>query len=851
MDMLLDDSGEPLDDVVMIDAQDVDILPQSTAVIASIRSWLNPTQYTDDGSEYQKHRSSHLQGTGQWAIDSPIFQEWRESHDQGILWIRGIPGAGKSVHAANLIQHISQDGCPVLYFFFRHTIESNHRPEAALRDWLAQALPFSPPLQLELKERITEPVEKLTIPDLSQLVRLALARISQTYCIVDALDEMDQTALEPFLQMLDDLGHWRPAEIKFIITSRPVAIVERIVRNIQLLDVRLDKELVEPDIIVYLWHRLVQSWLLPESHSAVVAYILAKADGLFLYAKLAMDAISHLEDGIEVQQALHNLPTDLIDMYSNLLREHLQRTGIAPELHHLVLQCVTHAVRPLRLLEISDCITVTQPQHGRDPGMLKALVRSACGPLLEILPDETVRVVHHSLTEYLLGIIRPLNDITAPLALLESGQTHERIAMLCLMYLHLGGLEQAKVKTSVFQGEVTEKEIYTPFTNYALTNWHAHIKKAAAFGYDLKSVNGYLHQLLVEGYQDNTKKLLLFANVQSRGGRSSGRSPKPQAGALRLAIALGLHSFVESLLDRYGTDITNYDPDIDYSPLIFAVTTGNWDIVQSLISHGADVNEYDTHGATPLHTAVGWRFGRKSNAIMAEKLLKAGADPEKDIGKDQHVTDCSFGGRQKDPPCKYAFQGADKDTAAVFMPYVNGAQGASRALNWAVGDLSARDPGVIDEILRHPDLDINARHSVVGNFGMTPLFLACRVRDSSLIHKLLTAGADPNVPHISTGQNMPQISTGKNGPFGSIGHNGLFGSMTSAKADSSGHNVLHALANRGGNYLYGTLAEVSEEETRECFKLVIAAGADCMCFLVPYPFAFVSLYPSDSTLNWR
>jgi ankyrin repeat protein len=539
-----------------------------------------------------------------------------------------------------------------------------------------------------------------------------------------------------------------------------------------------------------------------------------------------MDAISHLEDGIEVQHTLHSLPTDLTDMYSNLLREHLQRTGIAPELHVLVLQCVTHAVRPLRLLEISDCITVTQPQHGKDSGKLKKLVRSACGPLLEILPDETVRVVHHSLTEYLLGTIRPVNDTLAPFVALESGQTHERIAMLCLKYLHLGALAQLKVKTSGFQGEAIETAINTPFTNYALTNWHTHIKNAAAFGHDLNSVNDYLHQLLVEGHKDNTKKLSLSANLQSNGGRSSGRSPKTQAVALRLAIALDLHSFVESLLDRYGTDITNYDPDIDYSPLIFAVTTGNCDIVQSLIRNGADVNEYDTHGATPLHTAVGWGFGRKGNAVMAEILLRAGAHPEKDLGKNQHVDDCSFGGREKYPACRYAFQGADKDTAAVFMPYINGTQEASRALNWAIGAHSARDPGVIDEILCHPDLDLNTRHSIVGgNFKMTPLFLACRARDSSLIQKLLNAGADPNVPHISTGQD------------------GLFSSRKSAEVDSSGHNVLHALANRGGDHLFGTLADVGEEETRECFKLVIAAGANCMYLLILYPF-YILLSPS-------
>jgi ankyrin repeat protein len=824
MAMLLDDLGEPLDDVVVLDAQDIDIPPQPEAIIASIRSWLNPTQYAEDGSEYQKHLSSHLRGTGQWAIDSPIFQGWRESHDQGILWIRGIPGAGKSVHAANLIQHLSQDGCPVLYFFFRHTIEANHRPEAALRDWLAQALTFSPPLQLELKHKMNGSVEKLTISDLSQLLRSALTRISQAYCIVDALDEMDQTALKPFLQVLDDLGHWRPEEIKFIITSRPVAIVERIVRNLRLLDVRLDKELVEPDIIMYLRHRLGRSFLLPESHSAVVDYIVDKADGLFLYAKLAMDAISHLEDDEEVQQALRSLPSDLTDMYSNLLREHLQRTRTAPELQILILQCVTHAVRPLRLLEISDCINVTQPQHGDDTGKLKALVRSACGPLLEILPDETVRVVHHSLTEYLLGIIRPVNDTMTPFVVLESGQTHARIAMLCLMYLHLGGLAQVNVKQDDYihgYEEEIKKDIYPPFTNYALAQWHVHIKKAAAFGHDLNPINKYMHQLLVEGHRYNIKKLSLSANVGSKSYRSSGRPPRAQAAALRLAIALDLHSFVESLLDGYGTEITNYDPDIDYSPLIFAVTMGNCDIVRSLIRHGADVNEYDTHGATPLHTAVGWGFGGKSNASMAEILLTAGADPERDIGEDQHIDNMNIGGRDKHPACMYAFQGNDKNTAAAFMPYVKGAKEASRALSWAVSARSKRDLSVIDEIMRHPELDINAKHSTGrGNFAMTPLFLACTIRDSLVVRKILAAGADPNVPHTKANDS------------GLIYMHALtpHTSKEATESNGSGCNVLHALANPGGQYSYGSSRDVSEEETRECFKLVITAGANGTCF---------------------
>lgn len=802
MALLLDKTGKPLDDVVVLDQKDLpSVLPQSEAVISSIRSWLNPTQYQDDGSEYRKHLASHLKGTGQWAIESPIFQEWRDGKDHGILWIRGIPGAGKSVHAANLIQHLCQDDCPVLYFFFRHTIQANHRPEAALRDWLAQALPFSPPLQLELKGRVSSPVDQLTIFELGQLVRLALKHVPKAYCVVDALDEMDQAALEPFLQMLDELGQWRPGEVKLIITSRPVAVVERVVRNLRLLDVRLDKELVEPDIKVYLQHRLAQSCVLPDSHSSVANYIIGKADGLFLYAKLAMDAISHLEDDLEVQQALHDLPTDLTDVYSNLLREHLQRTKISPELQMLILQCVTHAVRPLRLLEISDCIVVTQPQHGNDPGELKGLVRSACGPLLEVLPDETVRVVHHSLTEYLLGIIRPSQNTVSPFMMIDSGQTHACIAMLCLKYLKVCGLAQIKVKEATFASfgpEQVEKGIYTPFTNYAVLNWHAHIKKAAACNHDMRELHEYLHELLVQDQKDNTKKLGVFAKLGSTGGRASGREPKAQASALRLAIALELSFFADNLLDRYGNEITNYDPDIDYSPLIFAVKHGNYDVVQSLIHHGVDVNEYDSHGSTALHTAVGNYHTRNGNPKMAEILLKAGADPEKDRGEDKHVFDITVGGRDRTPACMNAFNGRDARMAAVFMPYVKGAEGANRALHWAVS--GSRNLGVIAEVLRHPDLDINAQY---GYGKMTPLYMACAARDPALIRELLAAGANPNVLHRD--------------------HYGQ------READQEfGYNALHALASRGGDFYHTTANnnEVSEEETTECFNLVIAAGAN-------------------------
>ncbi|CAI0652637.1 unnamed protein product [Colletotrichum noveboracense] len=204
------------DDPVILTNDDVrdynedNILPQTPETLAKIRKWLQPTAYDDDSSEYKKHISFHLDGTGNWLLSSPSYRTWHDSGDDGLLWIRGIPGSGKSVFAASLIHRLFQEDVPVLYFFFRQTIESNHEPAAALRDWLAQVLKFSPPLQLRMKRILDQnrSLDSVSIDDFWSYLRIALAQLPKAYCVVDALDEMDQTEqtqsfLKPWLNSVN------------------------------------------------------------------------------------------------------------------------------------------------------------------------------------------------------------------------------------------------------------------------------------------------------------------------------------------------------------------------------------------------------------------------------------------------------------------------------------------------------------------------------------------------------------------------------------------------------------------------------------------------------------------------
>ena len=57
-------------DAVIVDRDDVleyneaNIIPQDEDIFAKIRSWLCPTDFDGEDSEYQKHLTSHLPGTG-------------------------------------------------------------------------------------------------------------------------------------------------------------------------------------------------------------------------------------------------------------------------------------------------------------------------------------------------------------------------------------------------------------------------------------------------------------------------------------------------------------------------------------------------------------------------------------------------------------------------------------------------------------------------------------------------------------------------------------------------------------------------------------------------------------------
>ncbi|KAK7223157.1 hypothetical protein V2G26_011160 [Clonostachys chloroleuca] len=287
------------------------VLPQPEKTIQQIRAWLQPTRNEIAGGEYRKHLATHAAGTGVWLTSSATYKQWLQDDQHGLLWIKSIPGSGKSVIAANLIDELARDnpGSPVLFFFFRQIIQANHKPDALLRDWLHQILTYSPPLQKKLKSDMkSRSLETVSIDELCTNLHMVLSGVSgRVFCVADALDEIDQ-GNDSFLTSIASLGTWRPDKVKVLITIRPVPTVEGPLRKSPGLQIRLHEDLVDTDIRTYVQSTLSKSAIPKSDWKTIIDAVLGKANGLFLYAKLAMNAF--LEPGADINLVLSKLPVD-------------------------------------------------------------------------------------------------------------------------------------------------------------------------------------------------------------------------------------------------------------------------------------------------------------------------------------------------------------------------------------------------------------------------------------------------------------------------------------------------------------------------------------------------------------
>jgi Cdc6-like AAA superfamily ATPase len=197
----------------------------------TILDWLTPINYGDQQSDLIGRRQA---GTGKWLLNSDEFQSWLNK-DRQTLFCPGIPGAGKTMIASIVVDHVltkfrdnSSIGIAYLYCNFRR--QEEQKPVdllASLLKQLIQRRSSVPKIAMDIYKHHNNERTRPSFHEISTILQAIVADYSRTFIIIDALDEcqISDGGRRRFLAELFNLQVRTRAN--FLATSRFIPEIEK------------------------------------------------------------------------------------------------------------------------------------------------------------------------------------------------------------------------------------------------------------------------------------------------------------------------------------------------------------------------------------------------------------------------------------------------------------------------------------------------------------------------------------------------------------------------------------------------------------------------------------------------
>jgi hypothetical protein len=189
--------------------------------------WICPVDY------HVQHRDlidRHQTGTGQWFLQDAKFQGWDQSKD-ATLFCPGIPGAGKTIMAALVIDHLLRSRHvsdePVTFIYCNYKRQSEQSTKHILSSILRQIIGIQPGVTKPVQDFYTFHTTQGTTPssdEIKQVLEAVSKDLRGLTIIADALDECETRACQEFLSAVEILR--RQCEVRLLATSRPLPTVQ-------------------------------------------------------------------------------------------------------------------------------------------------------------------------------------------------------------------------------------------------------------------------------------------------------------------------------------------------------------------------------------------------------------------------------------------------------------------------------------------------------------------------------------------------------------------------------------------------------------------------------------------------
>jgi WD40 repeat protein len=432
---------------------------QSTLDLENITLLLGVSEIPSEDLSFYTERWKP--GTCEWISYNPAFSEWLEdSTESGILWIHALPGSGKSILASYIVTLLLGLYRPCGYFFYRFDDHSKKSLAACLRSLAFQTAQQLPEFRSALNSlsNIGLKLEKADARTIWKTVFQGILFKSSLstglYWVIDGLDESDSPKL--LIELLSSLTSSQ-LPIKILLVSRrspEIALaIERIAMTTLIRVMPMEDNQLDIEVFVKQEIELIHAT--PELKVDIVRRLLDKADGNFLWVRLALDELLQCHTQEDIEEALEGIPAGMEELY---LRMEDSVTKSSRASHKaLATSIFSWAVcgrRPLTIEELSQALLPEFPIV-RD---LKDTVSQMCGQFVVVdVKSSQVKMVHQTAKNFLLSISNSSLSIQPLVA-------HEQLFSKCVKFLSDPQLRRRP-------GQVDERA----FARYAAVSWAYHL----------------------------------------------------------------------------------------------------------------------------------------------------------------------------------------------------------------------------------------------------------------------------------------------------------------------------------------------------------------------------------------
>ncbi|KAF3058704.1 hypothetical protein GL218_05334 [Daldinia childiae] len=271
--------------------------------VSHIREKLDAPNYAIDQEMAAENR--FIDSSGKWILENKEFQAW-DSHASGhsILYINGIPGAGKTTLVSAVIRKLldsrSRDSTVsyfVAYFYFKYRQPSKESHNSLLRSILDQLIIQDHAMSDHLFSKISamDPTSLRLTRTLEALVKEALESHQISYIVIDGLDESapkeSERSVQWFLSLIKGRSENTTTSLRILLCGQRDGVLDSLLVNIP--SITLENTAHTKDIeeyCSYFCKRIREKFdISHEDQKSIALRVANSAKGMFLYAHVVLE----------------------------------------------------------------------------------------------------------------------------------------------------------------------------------------------------------------------------------------------------------------------------------------------------------------------------------------------------------------------------------------------------------------------------------------------------------------------------------------------------------------------------------------------------------------------------------